>query len=301
VVVVTTPAQSRPPPAGTPSRSLRVLLVDDSEAILELEQAALSRHYQISLARNGAEALARVAQERPDGILLDLSMPDMDGDEVLDRLKRDPRTAAVPVLIVSSEAERADACLDRGAHGALHKPVSAGDLVAAVGRMLEEVQASRRQQGLAILPLRAGPLLVAIPLHAVRGVYWMASTAPLPGAPAFVAGALELRGEPVVVVDLATRFGVAPAAQLLARKLVVLEGSRGPIALCVDQVLDPEEVPPDRVFDGALEQGRARGAVRSVLRSVAGLLPLLEAELLLGSRSSLDICRELFAAVEAAA
>ena len=278
-----------------------LLLVDDSEAILELEQAALSRHYRIALARNGAEALARVAQERPDGIQLDLSMPDMDGDEVLDRLKREPGTASIPVLIVSSEAERADACLDRGARGALHKPVAAADLVAAVGRMLEEVRTSERRQGLAILPLRVGPLLVAIPLGAVRSVHWMASTAKLPGAPAFVAGALELAGVPVVVVDLATRFGVPSGAQLPSRQLVVLEGARGPLALCADQVLDPEEIPAEHIFDAAASGGgRSRGAVKSVLRAAAGLLPLLEAELLLGSRSSLDLCRGLFAAVEEA-
>jgi len=140
-----------------------LLLVDDSEAILEMEQAALSRHYRISLARNGAEALARVAQERPDGILLDLSMPDMDGDEVLARLQRDPRTASIPVLIVSSETERADACLERGALASLHKPVAAARLVSEVERVLEQVRAARRRQGLHILPLQVGPLVVALP------------------------------------------------------------------------------------------------------------------------------------------
>ena len=112
----------------------------------------------------------------------------------------------------------------------------------------------------------------------------------------FVAGALELAGVPVVVVDLATRFGVPSSSQLASRQLVVLEGARGPLALCADQVLDPEEVPADHIFDA--EHGRSRGAVKSVLRAAAGLLPLLEAELLLGSRSSLDLCRGLFAAVE---
>jgi len=268
-----------------------LLLVDDSEAILEMEQAALSRHYRISLARNGAEALARVAQERPDGVLLDLSMPDMDGDEVLARLQRDPRTASIPVLIVSSETERADACLERGALASLHKPVAAARLVSEVERVLEQVRAARRRQGLHILPLQVGPLVVAVPLEAVRSVHWMASTAPLPGAPAYVAGALELHGEPVVVVDLATRFGVEPSAQLLSRQLVVMEGARGLLALCADQVLDPEEVPADHVHGPGAPSGPEEllGAVRSVLRAAGGVLPLLEADLLLGPRTWLAL------------
>src|SRR6185436_7805594 len=83
-----------------------LLLVDDSEAILAFERAALSSHYAVSTALNGAEALEKVRQIRPAAVLLDLSMPEMDGDEVLRRMKADRELSYIPVVVVSSEKHR---------------------------------------------------------------------------------------------------------------------------------------------------------------------------------------------------
>src|SRR4051812_49619253 len=88
--------------AGVGSVSLpHLLLVDDSESVLAFEKAALAGHYVVSTAVNGREALTKVAQLRPAAVLLDLSMPEMDGDEVLAQMQQDPQLAGIPVIIVS--------------------------------------------------------------------------------------------------------------------------------------------------------------------------------------------------------
>ncbi|HYZ90574.1 MAG TPA: response regulator, partial [Myxococcales bacterium] len=115
-----------------------LLLVDDSEAVLAFEKAALSGHYQVSTAANGREALVKLLELKPAAVLLDLSMPEMDGDEVLARMRADPQLTRIPVIIVSSEKQRAEACLRAGARAFLAKPVRAQDLLPLVDRVLAE-------------------------------------------------------------------------------------------------------------------------------------------------------------------
>jgi CheY-like chemotaxis protein len=115
-----------------------LLLVDDSEAVLAFEKAALSGYYQVSTAVNGRDALLKISQLKPAAVLLDLSMPEMNGDEVLARMRSDPQLSRIPVIIVSSEKDRAEACLAAGARAFLPKPIRAQDLLPLVERVLEE-------------------------------------------------------------------------------------------------------------------------------------------------------------------
>ena len=94
--------------------TIRVLLVDDSEAVLAFGRAALSGHYQISTAASGVEALSRMQKLQPAAVLLDLSMPQMDGDEVLARMQKHSELAHIPVVILSSEKQRAQADVPGG-------------------------------------------------------------------------------------------------------------------------------------------------------------------------------------------
>src|SRR5690349_4170322 len=100
-----------------------LLLVDDSDAIIAFERAALSGHYILSSATNGREALEKASQLLPDAILLDLSMPVMGGDEVLRHLKASSALKSIPVIIISSEKIRAEQCLAAGAEAFLEKPL----------------------------------------------------------------------------------------------------------------------------------------------------------------------------------
>ena len=84
-----------------------VLVVDDDEANRTLLRDPLETHgYEIVEAENGERALQKVEQRPPDAILLDVMMPQMDGFEVCRRLKKDPRTAHIPILIVTALSER---------------------------------------------------------------------------------------------------------------------------------------------------------------------------------------------------
>src|SRR5579863_6021852 len=100
----------------------RVLLVDDSETALAYGRAALSERYAISVATDGVEGLAAIRSQRPAAVVLDLSMPRMDGEEVLAAMLADPELRRIPVIVLSAEADRAQACLRAGAVAVLPKP-----------------------------------------------------------------------------------------------------------------------------------------------------------------------------------
>lgn len=113
----------------------RVLVVDDIPANVKVLEARLTAEYfDVSTAMSGEEALAKCAQMPPDIVLLDVMMPGMDGFEVCRRLKADPRTMHVPVVMVTALDQIADRVkgLEAGADDFLTKPVSDTALVTRV-------------------------------------------------------------------------------------------------------------------------------------------------------------------------
>jgi two-component system cell cycle response regulator len=113
----------------------RVLVVDDILSNVKLLEAKLSAEYfEVVTAYNGVEALARVDEHAPDIVLLDVMMPGMDGFEVCRRIKSNPRTAHVPVVMVTALDQPSDrvAGLDAGADDFLTKPVDDAALFARV-------------------------------------------------------------------------------------------------------------------------------------------------------------------------
>jgi diguanylate cyclase (GGDEF)-like protein len=86
-----------------PTGPARILVVDDNEVNVKLLVAMLaSEHYVVSTAADGFEALAKIAAEKPDIVLLDVMMPGIDGHEVCRRIKADPATADIPVIMVTT-------------------------------------------------------------------------------------------------------------------------------------------------------------------------------------------------------
>lgn len=80
----------------------RVLIVDDNRDLVQTVARALERTgYQVLTAYSGQEALARVREERPEAIVLDVVLPDLDGYEVCRRLRSDPQLATIPVLFLT--------------------------------------------------------------------------------------------------------------------------------------------------------------------------------------------------------
>jgi two-component system KDP operon response regulator KdpE len=124
-------------------RGPRVLLVEDEESLQQTLSVVLPpAGYTVFPIRNGAEALRRVPLVRPDLILLDLGLPDMDGKEVIGHLR--PRTIT-PIIVISvrdDESEKVSS-LDAGANDYLTKPFTIGELLARMRAALRTVSATQ--------------------------------------------------------------------------------------------------------------------------------------------------------------
>jgi len=116
-----------------------ILVADDDEDILALVTAVLERSgHEVVAVADGAEALATVRTRKPDLAVLDITMPQVDGLEVLRRLRADAETAALPVVLLSAQAQEAD--IERGfvtgASAYIKKPFSPRELVTRVAQLL---------------------------------------------------------------------------------------------------------------------------------------------------------------------
>ena len=117
----------------------RVLVVDDEIGIVRLIQVNLERQgYQVETAGNGAEALAKIRRERPNLLVLDVMMPEMNGFELLTSIRSDPALADLPVIMLTAKAQDAD--IFKGyqlqADMYLTKPFNPAELITFAKRIL---------------------------------------------------------------------------------------------------------------------------------------------------------------------
>jgi two-component system, OmpR family, alkaline phosphatase synthesis response regulator PhoP len=140
--------------AASPKAGSRVLVVEDDQDVAEIIRYNLVKDgYDVLLVDNGADALKRARESRPDVILLDIMVPQLNGWEVCRRLKQDPETRAIPVIMVTGRVEEGDKVLgfEMGADDYVTKPFSPRELVArvrAVGRRGREAEAADRKHHL---------------------------------------------------------------------------------------------------------------------------------------------------------
>ena len=128
-------------------RQAKILVVDDDPVFVQATKAVLeSKNYQVSAAFDGDEGLQKVQDERPDLIILDIIMPTKDGFTVCEQLKGDPQYSKIPVLILTSFAEKKGGTsipvsegLTLEAEDYIDKPVSPDELLSRVGKMLSRV------------------------------------------------------------------------------------------------------------------------------------------------------------------
>jgi CheY-like chemotaxis protein len=126
------------PAANDPSHRT-ILVVDDQPQNLSLMSGLLEEKYNVKLAPSGARALAIAAATPPDLILLDVMMPDMDGYEVVSRLKADPALKDIPVVFVTALADSENRAkgLALGAADYLTKPVMPDALSGCLAKLLK--------------------------------------------------------------------------------------------------------------------------------------------------------------------
>jgi CheY-like chemotaxis protein len=118
----------------------KILIVDDVRMFVQLQKTLLNRQdFEFLTARSGREALDRAREKKPDLVLLDLYMPDINGDAVCKELKSDPTTKEIPILIITTDDadEFRELCIEAGCDGYLTKPIRKDTLIPAIENHLQ--------------------------------------------------------------------------------------------------------------------------------------------------------------------
>jgi two-component system, OmpR family, response regulator len=117
---------------------IRILHVDDEPDIREIVDASLSLNPDFQVRASGVDALAAAAEWAPELILLDVMMPKMDGPTTLAQLRKNPSTAAIPVVFMTARAQKREVeqFIAMGAQGVISKPFDPMTLASEVGSHL---------------------------------------------------------------------------------------------------------------------------------------------------------------------
>lgn len=120
----------------------KVMLVDDEPDVRLVVRLSLERigRWQVCVASSGLDALRAVEAERPDVILLDVMMPEMDGPATLAQLRENPHAAGIPVIFLTAKSQPHDITRfkELGARGVINKPFDPLQLPAQIQRLLSE-------------------------------------------------------------------------------------------------------------------------------------------------------------------
>lgn len=117
----------------------KILIVDDEpNIVMSLEYLLRRKSYNVFIARNGSEAIEAVDTNMPDLILLDIMMPDVDGYEICERIKRDPATQHIKIIFLSAKSKKSDIekGYELGADMYMVKPFSNKELLDQITKQL---------------------------------------------------------------------------------------------------------------------------------------------------------------------
>ena len=128
---------------------MRVLLIDDEQFYFKMLQKSLREaEYQLDYAKSGNEGLAKIPSFEPELLIVDLKLPELDGFEILKRLRRDPRFSYIPVIVITSQDELSEKlkAFELGADDYLVKPFQPEELVARMGILARRGRAMQMAQ-----------------------------------------------------------------------------------------------------------------------------------------------------------
>src|SRR5215211_1929471 len=128
---------------------MRVLLIDDEQFYFKLLGKALKEaDYELDYAKSGSEGLARIPVFNPEMLIIDLKLPEMNGFQILERLRRDPKYSHIPVIVITGEDELSEKlkAFDLGADDYVVKPFQPEELVARMGILARRGRAMRMAQ-----------------------------------------------------------------------------------------------------------------------------------------------------------
>jgi CheY-like chemotaxis protein len=114
----------------------RILVVEDQRLVSELLTDLLRLYDHPSQANSGKEALEQIKHNAPDVILLDLSLPDMNGLEVVRLVRRNEKTSRIPILAMSANSMNKRKCLEMGCNDFIHKPFSVSTLLTRLSALI---------------------------------------------------------------------------------------------------------------------------------------------------------------------
>ena len=147
----------------------KIVVVEDESDILEVLRYNLEReNWRVLSSRDGVQGLDLVKRELPDLLLLDLMLPSMDGLEICRRLKRDPLTESLPIIILSAKGEESDVVLglEMGADDYVTKPFSPKELLARMRAVLR--RGSAKDDDSKLTRIEYPGLVIDIERHEVR-------------------------------------------------------------------------------------------------------------------------------------
>src|SRR5215216_1413587 len=147
---------------------MRVLLIDDEQFYFKLIKKTLKEaEYDLEYAKSGSEGLGKIPSYDPEMLIIDLKLPEMDGFQILERLRRDPKYGHTPVIVITSKDELSEKlkAFELGADDYLVKPFQPEELVARMGILARRGKAMQLARGTETIKSTSTVLTV----HSLRG------------------------------------------------------------------------------------------------------------------------------------
>lgn len=149
---------------------MRVLLIDDEQFYFKLIRKTLKEaEYDLEYAKSGSEGLAKVPSFEPEMLIVDLKLPEMDGFEILQRLRRDPKFSHIPIIVITSKDELSEKlkAFELGADDYVVKPFQPEELVARMGIVARRGRAMQIVQQMEKTTSKSDATVITV--HSLRG------------------------------------------------------------------------------------------------------------------------------------